>query len=102
MVTTTPTRPRAAAADPTGGSALERRSSRPDGVFATPEVLAAISTGRARPRRTFRLRSRAARVLHTLRLPPPMVEVSGTPTRRSHESAAAIGVRMRRRNDPNP
>ena len=102
MVTATQTRPSTTAGDPAGASTHERRSSRPDGVFATPQVLAALSTGRARPRRAPRLRSRVARVLHALRLPPPMVEVGQTPTPRRHESAAAIGVRMRRRDDPNP
>lgn len=102
MVTATPTRPRAAAADPTGGSTREPRPSGPDGVFATPETLAAISTGRVRPRRASRRRARVVRMLHALRLPPPMVEISNTPTQRSYESAAAIGVRMRRRDDPNP
>lgn len=103
MVTATPTRPPAEA---TADATRSRRPARPDGVFARPEALAARATRTSRPRRPHRRRSRTSvwlgHLLDLLRLPPPLVDRSQPPTQIRPDTAAAIGVWMRRRDDPNP
>lgn len=108
MVTATdsPTRPAAGPIDPPVTAVVARRPSRPDGVFARPEDVVARAVGRPRPRRTAHRRRRrfriVARVLHELRLPPPIVDTSLRPAPTRLDTAAAIGQWMRRRDDPNP
>ena len=99
MVTATPTRP---ATDATSG----RCSARPEGVFARPEALSARAAGARRQHRSRRPRRRVSKWLSSLvdllRLPPPLVDRSRPPAQTELDTAAAIGVWMRRRDDPNP
>lgn len=103
MVTATRTRPPADAAD---GATIPRRPARPDDVFARPEVLAARAAATRPQPRPPRRRSRASvwlgHLLDLLRLPPPLVNRSQPPVQTRPDTAAAIGVWMRRRDDPNP
>lgn len=103
MVTATPTRPPAEA---TGDATRSRRPGRPDGVFARPEALAARAMPANAPHRPSRRRSRRpvwlGHLLDLLRLPPPLVDRSQPPTQTRPDTAAAIGVWMRHRDDPNP
>lgn len=103
MVTATPTRP---PADATHEATSTRRSQRPHGVFARPDDLAARATGTSRPRRQHRRRLRRSvwlsHLLDWLRLPPPLVDRSQPPAQTRPDTAAAIGVWMRHRDDPNP
>ena len=102
MVTTTRTRP---SEDTAVDTQIGRRRARPDGVFARPEVLAAKAapTG-ARARPTPRpLESTWRRYLAgLLRLPPALIDWSQPEQQTRPDTAAAIGVGMRRRDDPNP
>ena len=103
MVTVAPSRP---SADPRRDATSGHRSGRPDGVFARPEILAAKAAGTGWQRRRDRRRSQGSvwlgHLVELLRLPPPLVDRSQPPTQTRPDTAAAIGVWMRRRDDPNP
>lgn len=103
MVTATPTR---TPTKVTGGATSGRHSGRPEGMFGRPEVLALRAAGTRRRRRPPRRRSqgsvRLGNLVELLRLPPPLVDRSQPPTQTRPDTAAAIGVWMRRRDDPNP
>lgn len=103
MVTATPTRP---PADATGGATLVPRSARPDGASDRPEVAATKAAGTGRQHRPHRPRSRTSvwlgHLLDLLRLPPPLVDPTQPPPNTRPDTAAAIGVWMRHRDDPNP
>lgn len=102
MVTATRTATRPAAGSTDVEVVGRRRAGRDE--LVRPEVLitgAVSQRRRVRRRRSFD-RRRLVRPVHGLRLPAPLVDTSLRRASSPLESAAAIGGKIRRRDDPNP